>query len=125
MESLKSILRYLALLVLLQFRFAEVKFKLIHVLEPNRKSPMKLSAAVLFDVDGTLSDSFRLGYEATNVVLRKNKVSDISEEAYHAGTKYTTPRRMAWHVTGDPDNPVGEELVIILLQKFQCLIAFH
>ena len=31
-------------------------------------------------------------------------------EDFHAGTKYTTPRRLAWHVTGNPDDPVGVEL---------------
>ena len=30
--------------------------------------------AVIFDVDGTLADSWRLGYDATVVVLKNNNV---------------------------------------------------
>ena len=26
------------------------------------------------------------------------------------GTKYTTPRRLAWHVTNNPDDPIGVKL---------------
>jgi HAD superfamily hydrolase (TIGR01509 family) len=62
--------------------------------------------AVLWDVDGTLSDSFRLGYDSTLAVL-KNVNVEITEDQYHQGTKLTTPRRLAWHVTGNPDDPVG------------------
>jgi len=62
---------------------------------------------ILWDVDGTLSDSFQLGYSSTKVVLNNNGIKDITEEEYHLGTKYTTPRRLAWHVTGNPDDPIG------------------
>ena len=72
----------------------------------SKQPPIK---AVLFDVDGTLSDSFHLGYSSTIEVLKLRGAS-ITEEEYHAGTKYTTPRRLAWHVTGDPDNEEGIEL---------------
>lgn len=65
---------------------------------------------ILWDVDGTLSDSFLLGFESTQKILMNNGKSSISEEMYHQGTKYTTPRRLAWHVTGNPDDPVGETL---------------
>ena len=65
--------------------------------------------AVLWDVDGTLSDSFRLGYDSTLSVL-KNVGVQITEDQYHQGTKLTTPRRLAWHVTGNPDDPVGVDL---------------
>lgn len=67
-------------------------------------------AAVLWDVDGTLSDSFQLGFGATKTVLERNGVASISDADYHAGTKFTTPRRLAWHVTGNPDDPVGASL---------------
>ena len=67
-------------------------------------------AAVLWDVDGTLSDSFQLGFGATKTVLERNGVASITDADYHAGTKYTTPRRLAWHVTGNPDDPVGATL---------------
>ena len=67
---------------------------------------------ILFDVDGTLSDSFMLGFTATQEVLKKEGFPLITEETYHGGTVYTTPRRFAWHVTGNPDDNsgVGERL---------------
>jgi hypothetical protein len=60
--------------------------------------------AVLWDVDGTLADSYLLGYSSTNAVFRNNGIAEIGEEVYHMGTKFTTPRRMAWHSTGNPDD---------------------
>jgi phosphoglycolate phosphatase len=68
-----------------------------------------LRRAILFDVDGTLSDSYMLGFTSTNNVLKSLDIQ-ISENVYHQGTKLTTPRRMAWHVTGNPDDPCGIEL---------------
>jgi phosphoglycolate phosphatase-like HAD superfamily hydrolase len=84
---------------------------------------------VLWDVDGTMCDSFQLGFSSTRVVLQNNGVKDITEEDYHLGTKYviyhlhsnniiiiisryTTPRRLAWHVTGNPDDPIGMKLFL-------------
>jgi phosphoglycolate phosphatase-like HAD superfamily hydrolase len=61
---------------------------------------LKVTRAALFDVDGTLSDSFRLGFESTQRVLTQNGHRLISEEEYHQGTRYTTPARLCWHVTG-------------------------
>mmetsp|Transcript_7278 Transcript_7278/g.15927 ORF Transcript_7278/g.15927 Transcript_7278/m.15927 type:complete len:258 (+) Transcript_7278:144-917(+) len=66
--------------------------------------------AVLWDVDGTLSDSYLLGFSSTQSVLSSTQKAPITEAEYHLGTKYTTPRRLSWHVTGDPDHEVGEEL---------------
>lgn len=71
---------------------------------------MGTGKAVLWDVDGTLSDSFMLGFTSTSKVLENNGKSAISEEEYHQGTKFTTPRRLAWHVTGNPDDPIGHDL---------------
>lgn len=67
---------------------------------------------IFWDVDGTLADTYRLGYDSTNVVLQNHGYDPVSEEEYHQGTKYTTPRRFSWHVTrGDPDNlEIGEKL---------------
>jgi HAD superfamily hydrolase (TIGR01549 family) len=65
--------------------------------------------AVLWDVDGTLSDSYKLGFDSTNKVLLNVGVT-ITEDQYHEGTKLTTPRRLAWHVTGNPDDPTGIDL---------------
>ena len=68
--------------------------------------------AILYDVDGTLSDSFMLGFKATDEVLKAEGYPSISEETYHGGTIYTTPRRFAWHATGNPDDNsgIGEKL---------------
>lgn len=66
--------------------------------------------AILWDVDGTLSDSFMLGFTSTATVLSRNGKTSITEDEYHAGTKYTTPRRLAWHVTSNPDDPIGIRL---------------
>lgn len=71
---------------------------------------MKSTKGILFDIDGTLSDSFQLGFQSTQAILRRNGLNEITEEAYHAGTVLSTPRRLAWHVTSDPDNPAGIEL---------------
>lgn len=62
---------------------------------------------LLWDLDGTLSDSSGLGLAATNEVLLAHGHHPVTPEAYHAGTRLTTPRRFAWHVTGDPDHPIG------------------
>lgn len=66
--------------------------------------------AILWDVDGTLCDSFKLGFESTKTVLEKNGYRHITADEYHAGTRLTTPRRLAWHATGDPDNALGIDL---------------
>ncbi len=65
---------------------------------------------VFWDVDGTISNSYALGYSSTNAVLRNHGKAVIDEEDYHLGTTFTTPRRLAWHVTGNPDDPIGEML---------------
>lgn len=85
---------------------------------------MSNNPLVLWDVDGTLSDSFQLGFDSTNAVLQRNGKDRISTESYHQGTKFTTPRRMAWHVTGDPDHPIGEELVYFRLQPYAILYTY-
>ena len=71
---------------------------------------MHSKRAVLFDVDGTLSDSFRLGYDATQAVMKSNGLSLITEAQMHEGTRYTTPARFAWHAYGDPEDPRGVHL---------------
>lgn len=82
----------------------------------NIQSPNRLMArylvnkGVLWDVDGTLSDSFMLGFESTQQILQNNGYNRISEDDYHKGTRYTTPRRLAWHVTDNLDDPIGINL---------------
>eukprot|EP00945_MAST-04E_sp_MAST-4E-sp1_P008813 g8813.t1 len=53
-------------------------------------------AAILFDLDGTLCDSFQLGFQSTKEVLGVDY--PITEDDYHQGTKFCTPERLARHV---------------------------
>ena len=78
----------------------------------SNSNAMRIQRGLLFDVDGTLSDSFRLGFESTQKVLTGNGYRVINEDEYHQGTRYTTPARLAWHSTGEPDgdSAVGIEL---------------
>ena len=74
----------------------------------------KDAKGVIFDIDGTLADSWQLGFEATQVILENNGISRITEEVYHDHTRYCTPDRLARHaglMPGDPDfESVGERL---------------
>ena len=79
----------------------------IFALNSNMSSTSK---AILWDVDGTLSDSYMLGFTSTKNVLLSNNIDMISEKEYHEGTKFTTPMRLAWHATGNPNDPIGEVL---------------
>mmetsp|Transcript_4621 Transcript_4621/g.8993 ORF Transcript_4621/g.8993 Transcript_4621/m.8993 type:complete len:319 (-) Transcript_4621:118-1074(-) len=78
--------------------------------------PTKAATAVIFDIDGTLADSWRLGYDATVVVLNSNDLGniEINEEIYHSHCVYATPERLARHaglMPGDDDfESVGEDL---------------
>mmetsp|Transcript_9685 Transcript_9685/g.21841 ORF Transcript_9685/g.21841 Transcript_9685/m.21841 type:complete len:339 (-) Transcript_9685:77-1093(-) len=80
---------------------------------------------IIFDIDGTLADSWNLGFQATLTVLteyhNENKEESLTPETYpltseeyHFGCRYTTPERLARHVGLDPESPsfesVGEEL---------------
>ena len=80
---------------------------------------------VVFDIDGTLADSWNLGYQATLTVLTDyhNTKSEekltpetypLTSEEYHYGCRFTTPERLARHVGLEPGQAqfeeVGEEL---------------
>ncbi len=77
-------------------------------------SPFSQAKGVIWDVDGTLADSWKLGYDATAVVLKNNGVPHITEEEYHQGTVYCTPERLARHAGLEPGDKefdkVGERL---------------
>jgi hypothetical protein len=59
---------------------------------------------ILFDIDGTLADSWKLGFDATQVVLQKNGIDPITVDTYHDGTKFSTPHRLARHAGYFPDD---------------------
>jgi phosphoglycolate phosphatase-like HAD superfamily hydrolase len=75
---------------------------------------------IIFDIDGTLANSWNLGYQATLTVLadyskvHTSQTYPLTPEEYHFGCRYTTPERLARHVGLEPDNPtfmtVGNEL---------------
>ena len=65
----------------------------------NNNTPVQ---AILFDVDGTLADSWKLGFDATQVVLERNHLPSITAEIYHEGTRYSTPDRLARHAGLEP-----------------------
>lgn len=76
---------------------------------------------VIFDIDGTLANSWNLGYQATLTVLadysnvHTPQTYPLTPEEYHFGCRYTTPERLARHVGLEPDvDPtfmsVGNEL---------------
>eukprot|EP00559_Dactyliosolen_fragilissimus_P006019 CAMPEP_0184867140 /NCGR_PEP_ID=MMETSP0580-20130426/25123_1 /TAXON_ID=1118495 /ORGANISM="Dactyliosolen fragilissimus" /LENGTH=258 /DNA_ID=CAMNT_0027367201 /DNA_START=65 /DNA_END=841 /DNA_ORIENTATION=- len=71
---------------------------------------------ILFDIDGTLADSWKLGFDATQEVLSRNGIPLITEEDYHYHTRYCTPDRLARHAGYLPDThqkeflEVGEKL---------------
>jgi phosphoglycolate phosphatase-like HAD superfamily hydrolase len=66
--------------------------------------------AIIFDIDGTLADSWKLGYDATQVVLEKNNIPSITAEEYHDFCRYATPERLARHAGLEPDHPDHESV---------------
>jgi len=82
----------------------------------SRIGQLKHVKGILFDVDGTLADSWKLGFDATQIVLENNNIPKITERVYHEGTKYSTPHRLALHAGICPDaepekfKVVGEKL---------------
>ena len=52
-------------------------------------------SAVLWDVDGTLVESTKLAFDATNEVLTAQGKPPVDVEAYKIGCKYTTPERFS------------------------------
>ena len=84
---------------------------------------------VVFDIDGTLADSWNLGFEATKTVLaeyhndrEEDKLSPdsypLSSDEYHYGCRYTTPERLARHVGLEPGDAAFEETGNLLGEKF-------
>ena len=78
---------------------------------------------VVFDIDGTLADSFRLGFDATNVVLQRNAFPPISEADYHDNCIYVTPERMARHAVGEHDEDLGKRLGAEFDREYIALVS--
>jgi len=69
---------------------------------PEKKTFEFTPQAIIFDIDGTLVDSWKLGYNATLVVLKNNQLPLIDEDTYHECTKFSTPQRLARHAGLEP-----------------------
>ena len=83
--------------------------------QDSASQPIK---AILFDIDGTLADSWKLGFDATQVVLERNNIPTISVETYHYGTRYSTPERLARHAGLEPGHQDFERVGESLGQQF-------
>ena len=76
----------------------------------SHRGALRRARVVLWDVDGTLANSTELGFTSTNKVLRDAALREIKRDEYLLGTRYTTPRRLAWHATKNADDACGEAL---------------
>ena len=69
-----------------------------------------LRRGIVWDVDGTLVDSTRLGFDASNEVLTRNGYAAVSADEYAVGAKFSTADRFSWHVGAAAGSEVGAEL---------------
>jgi beta-phosphoglucomutase-like phosphatase (HAD superfamily) len=80
---------------------------------------------ILFDIDGTLVNSLEFAYAATNEVLIAEGFLPVSVDDYKIGCLYTTPRRLAWHATRDPNAIIGIQLGLkfdaLYISRVTCL----
>ena len=74
----------------------------------------RVAKGIIFDIDGTLCNSWKLGFDATAKILQENSIPPITEGLYHECTKYATPERLARHAGLNPGDPefvtVGNDL---------------
>ena len=84
----------------------------------QQNSSSQTIKAILFDIDGTLADSWKLGFDATQVVLERNNIPTISVETFHFGTRYSTPERLARHAGLEPGHEDFERVGESLGQQF-------
>ena len=68
---------------------------------------MGKKSAVIWDIDGTLCDSFQLAFSATNEVLKRRGHGPVTAAEYHDGAKYCTPERFAHHLGLDRGSEEG------------------
>ena len=68
--------------------------------------------AVLFDIDGTLADSFQLAFTATNHVLANHQHDPVDAEQYHYGEARAALVRL---------DVLSESVQIAGAQPFACL----
>ncbi len=78
----------------------------------TNKGFTKTPKAIIFDIDGTLADSWKLGFEATLEVLKNNNIPLIDEATYHECTKFSTPQRLARHAGLEPVQDDEQKLAL-------------
>ena len=97
--------------------------------EKSEIPPTRSASAVIFDIDGTLADSWKLGYDATVMVLNTNDLGhvEMSEKIYHEHCVYATPERLARHAGLAPGHPdfevVGERLAREFDENYVTLVS--
>ena len=87
----------------------------------NNKGSYKHVKGIIFDIDGTLADSWKLGYDATAVILEKYNIAGITPELYHQCTRYATPDRLARHAGLEPGSSEFQRVGSQLAQEFDDL----
>jgi phosphoglycolate phosphatase-like HAD superfamily hydrolase len=87
------------------FRFPMMAFDKINSADKSTARQLMPHEAdgIIFDIDGTLANSWKLGFDATQKILQKYNIPLIDEELYHQCTRYSTPERLARHAGLDPD----------------------
>ncbi len=76
-----------------------------------------MKKVILFDNDGTLSDSVPTVIEATNAALQSRGYSPISGERIIDGMRISTPQRMLHHI-GSDDMELGASLAEDFYREF-------
>ncbi|EOD05948.1 hypothetical protein EMIHUDRAFT_240976 [Emiliania huxleyi CCMP1516] len=76
----------------------------------NRQTYLRASAAVIWDVDGTLVESTTLGFTATNEVLSTSGYRMVTEDEYKLGCRFTTPDRFNYHIERPAGSAEGGQL---------------
>eukprot|EP00536_Pseudo-nitzschia_multiseries_P006388 jgi/Psemu1/192935/e_gw1.134.101.1 len=90
-------------------------------MRPETKNFEVTPKAIIFDIDGTLADSWKLGFDATLVVLENNNLPLIDEKTYHECTKFSTPQRLARHAGLEPNTLLFEQTGNKLATEFDDL----
>jgi HAD superfamily hydrolase (TIGR01509 family) len=81
----------------------------------------RLVKGIIFDIDGTLADSWLLGFNATLTILESNSIATITPEIYHSCTRYSTPERLARHAGLEPGDAEFGSRGAQLAQEFDDL----
>lgn len=68
------------------------------------------STSVIFDLDGTLVDSFGMAQLATNAVLTAEGCPILTMQEFKEGCLHPPKKRLAFHVHQDLDHPRADEL---------------